>query len=134
MLKMPPKPASISTTLRLADLRLPATEFAEIRWHAMQVIEMQQEYHSLSSSRKFATLRASSWSASIRARAPAPSRPPHRTARTADLMSIWSTGSFIDLHKAKQPPKTPAAGTIARSPAGAYATLGSDRRDHIAFC
>jgi hypothetical protein len=60
MLKMPPTPASISTTLRLADLRLPATEFAEIRWHAMQVIEMQQEYHFLSSSRKFATLRASS--------------------------------------------------------------------------
>jgi hypothetical protein len=42
MLKMPPKHASISTALRLADLRLPATGFAEIRWHAMQVIEMQQ--------------------------------------------------------------------------------------------
>jgi hypothetical protein len=52
MLKMPPKHASISTTLRLADLRLPATGFAEIRWHAMQVIEMHQEYHFLSSSRK----------------------------------------------------------------------------------
>src|SRR5258705_13335335 len=52
MLKMPPKHASISTTLRLADLRLPATGFAEIRWHAMQVIEMQQEYHFLSSWRK----------------------------------------------------------------------------------
>jgi hypothetical protein len=52
MLKMPPKHASISTTLRLADLRLPATEFAEIRWHAMQVIETHQEYHFLSSSRK----------------------------------------------------------------------------------
>jgi len=52
MLKVPPKHASISTTLRLADLRLPATEFAETRWHAMQVIEMQQEYHFLSSSRK----------------------------------------------------------------------------------
>jgi hypothetical protein len=52
MLKMPPKHASISTTLRLADLRLPATGFAEIRWHAMQVIEIQQEYHFLSSSRK----------------------------------------------------------------------------------
>jgi hypothetical protein len=52
MLKMPPKHASISTTPRLADLRLPATGFAEIRWHAIQVIEMQQEYHFLSSSRK----------------------------------------------------------------------------------
>jgi len=52
MLKKPPKHASIFTTLRLADLRLPATGFAEIRWHAMQVIEIQQEYHFLSSSRK----------------------------------------------------------------------------------
>jgi hypothetical protein len=52
MLKMPPKHASVSATLRLADLRLPATGFAEMRWHATQVIEMQQEYHFLSSSRK----------------------------------------------------------------------------------
>jgi hypothetical protein len=52
MLKMPPNHASISTMLRLADLRLPASGFAEIRRLTMQVIEMQQEYHFLSSSRK----------------------------------------------------------------------------------
>jgi hypothetical protein len=39
------------------------------------------------------------------ARARAPSRPPLRTARTADRMSTWSTVSFIDLRKARQPPK-----------------------------
>jgi hypothetical protein len=91
MLKMPPKHASISAMLRLADLRLPAAGFAEMRWHAMQVIEMHIA--------RFILIGL------YTARAPAPSRPPHRTARTADRMSIWSTGSFIDLHKAEQPPK-----------------------------
>jgi hypothetical protein len=52
MLKMPSKHASISTTLRLPDLRLPATGFAEIRRRATRAVEMQQEYRFLSSSRK----------------------------------------------------------------------------------
>jgi hypothetical protein len=52
MLKVSPKHASISTSLRLADLRLPATGFAEMRWRAIHAIGMHQEYHFLSSSRK----------------------------------------------------------------------------------
>jgi len=56
MLKMPPKPASIFTTLHLADLRLPATGFAEIRRRATRTVEMQQEYRFLSSSRKSTSL------------------------------------------------------------------------------
>jgi hypothetical protein len=56
MLRVPPKHASIFTTLRLADLRLPATGFAEIRRHATRAVEMQQEYRFLSSSRKSTSL------------------------------------------------------------------------------
>jgi len=52
MLKMPSKHASIFTTLRLANLRLPATGFSEIRRPATRAAEMQQEYRFLSSSRK----------------------------------------------------------------------------------
>src|SRR6266700_197017 len=52
MLRVSPKHASIFATLRLADSGLSTSGFAEIRWHAMRVAEMQQEYHFLSSSRK----------------------------------------------------------------------------------